>query len=233
MKDHEIAKTVNELRDIALQFHNTQQLRERIARVVVPLLHDAHPVDWKQHIKLQPVACADEPDAHHVIFKVGVQSFVIGNIAQESKEHADWFAAQFVKALENASTAPQPNVWRCFHCGEVFTDAEQAALHFGPTQFSKPACQFDVAALRETEALLRRYQEEDTDLHREIHGLHAQHNADLRREEEKGYARGLQDGNDIEVMLAALTNEQRLELFGKYCTACGSNDPNCCCMRDD
>lgn len=31
MKDHEIAKLVNDLRDIAKEFHATQQLRERIA----------------------------------------------------------------------------------------------------------------------------------------------------------------------------------------------------------
>ncbi len=35
---HTIAQTVNELRDIAIQFHATGQLRERIAHVIVPLL---------------------------------------------------------------------------------------------------------------------------------------------------------------------------------------------------
>lgn len=34
LKDHEIAALVNELRDTAIQFRDTQQLRERIARVV-------------------------------------------------------------------------------------------------------------------------------------------------------------------------------------------------------
>ena len=38
LSDGEIAKIVNELRDIAVQYHGTQQLRERIARVVVPRL---------------------------------------------------------------------------------------------------------------------------------------------------------------------------------------------------
>jgi len=38
LKDHEIAKIVNELRDIAVQFHASQQLRERIAQVIVPVL---------------------------------------------------------------------------------------------------------------------------------------------------------------------------------------------------
>jgi hypothetical protein len=47
IKDHVIAKTVNELRDIALQFHDTQQLRERIAGVLVPVLRSApQEPDW-------------------------------------------------------------------------------------------------------------------------------------------------------------------------------------------
>lgn len=38
IKDHEIAKIVNDLRDVAVEFHATQQLRERIAQVIVPAL---------------------------------------------------------------------------------------------------------------------------------------------------------------------------------------------------
>lgn len=38
MKDHEIAQVVNAIRDAALEFRDAQQLRERIARLVVPLL---------------------------------------------------------------------------------------------------------------------------------------------------------------------------------------------------
>ncbi|HBW1453922.1 TPA: DUF551 domain-containing protein [Klebsiella pneumoniae] len=34
MKDHQIRELVNELRDIAIEHHSTQQLRERIARTV-------------------------------------------------------------------------------------------------------------------------------------------------------------------------------------------------------
>ena len=34
MKDHEIRELVNQLRDIAIEYHVTQQLRERIARAV-------------------------------------------------------------------------------------------------------------------------------------------------------------------------------------------------------
>lgn len=37
LKDHQIAALVNELGDIAVKYHDTQQLRERIAHAVVPL----------------------------------------------------------------------------------------------------------------------------------------------------------------------------------------------------
>ena len=41
MKDHEIAALVNTLRDIAIKYHGSQQLREQIAAVVVPALQRA------------------------------------------------------------------------------------------------------------------------------------------------------------------------------------------------
>ena len=45
MKDHQIRELVNELRDIAVEYHGTQQLRERIARTVsTAMLQGAEPV---------------------------------------------------------------------------------------------------------------------------------------------------------------------------------------------
>lgn len=103
---------------------------------------------------------------------------------------------------------PRANVvigWRCFHCGEYFNGRERqaAADHFGTTIDAQPACQIAVAdgglvrALRDAHELLRRYQEEDTDLHRQIHQMASDHGQTLRREEEKGYARGLRDGRAL------------------------------------
>jgi hypothetical protein len=43
MTDHDIALTVNRLRDIAKEYGQTQQLRDRIAAVVVPLLSASKP----------------------------------------------------------------------------------------------------------------------------------------------------------------------------------------------
>jgi hypothetical protein len=38
MKDHEIAQLVNALTQVACKYHDTQQLRERLAHLVVPVL---------------------------------------------------------------------------------------------------------------------------------------------------------------------------------------------------
>lgn len=43
IKDHQIAQIVNQLRDIAIEFGGTQQLRERIAVVIVPVLKAQQP----------------------------------------------------------------------------------------------------------------------------------------------------------------------------------------------
>lgn len=41
--------------------------------------------------------------------------------------------------------------WRCFHCGEFFTDQEAARIHFGNTPMNRPGCLHsveDVGTLR-------------------------------------------------------------------------------------
>lgn len=92
------------------------------------------------------------------------------------------------------TTGKDSGPWRCFHCDEVFSDHESAALHFGTSEHQAPACTIDVAEYRAMEQRMHRYNEEDSDLHREIYGMQARHQAALRSEEERGYARGLEDG---------------------------------------
>jgi len=101
--------------------------------------------------------------------------------------------AAWNRRAAQAEPSAQP-VWRCFHCDEVFADAESAALHFGRSEMQSPACSIDIAEYRAMEQRMRSYSEEDTALHREIHGLLAKHQTELMRAEEKGYARGLADG---------------------------------------
>lgn len=92
--------------------------------------------------------------------------------------------------------------WRCFHCGDVFTQAQErwAREHFGADQDALPVCQMRLpgewhllTVLRKMEAELRSYREEDTDLWRSLHAMSADHAEALRREEERGYSKGLAD----------------------------------------
>lgn len=53
MKDHQIRELVNELRDIAIEYHGTQQLRERIARTVrASMLPGSRPVSNRDELPL-------------------------------------------------------------------------------------------------------------------------------------------------------------------------------------
>lgn len=61
MKDHEIRELVNQLRDIAIEYHGTQQLRELIARAVrVAMLHaqsddDGKPTDDERIMAIEGI----------------------------------------------------------------------------------------------------------------------------------------------------------------------------------
>ncbi|HEY1051233.1 MAG TPA: hypothetical protein VGE39_15790 [Prosthecobacter sp.] len=92
--------------------------------------------------------------------------------------------------------------WKCFHCGEVFTDAGSAAEHFGRTEAQQPGCIIKVElggergllrALRTAEAELARYREEDGDVQRSLAAVQQRHAPALMAAEEAGYARGLRD----------------------------------------
>ncbi|KSP81244.1 hypothetical protein BANRA_06155 [Pseudomonas aeruginosa] len=83
--------------------------------------------------------------------------------------------------------------WRCFHCGEHFLDEAAAALHFGTHEMQSPACLIDVAEYREMEARMRSYNDEDAEIHRAMARQRTQHQIELRRAEEQGYARGLKE----------------------------------------
>ncbi|KWH57856.1 hypothetical protein [Burkholderia cepacia] len=98
------------------------------------------------------------------------------------------------KVASANETGAEGSAWRCFHCDEVFTDAESATLHFGRSERQSPACSIDIAEYRSMEQRMHAYNEEDSELHRTMYRMQAQHQTDLRREEEKGYARGLADG---------------------------------------
>lgn len=90
--------------------------------------------------------------------------------------------------------------WRCFHCDAVFHTQIEARNHFGSTEDSEPACRIKapgewnlLQALRNAEDQLARYRSEDSDILRAMWSMQSDHAQALRREEEKGYSRGLAD----------------------------------------
>lgn len=90
--------------------------------------------------------------------------------------------------------------WRCFHCDEVLRTQRDARLHFGNTNGSEPACLIKapgefalLTVLRNAEDELARHRSEDTDVLRAMWSMQSDHAEALRREEEKGYARGIED----------------------------------------
>lgn len=98
--------------------------------------------------------------------------------------------------------------WRCFHCGDVFTDEGSASLHFGRDEDSEPACvikagaeQGLLGALREAEdaAADARHAiaDETTDSAKAYYAQATRHAAALRNAEEAGYERGLADGRGL------------------------------------
>jgi hypothetical protein len=107
-----------------------------------------------------------------------------------------------------STKVPHANIrigWRCFHCDEYFTGAQrkEALEHFGIDQTQTPACKIApdaqglIAIIREQQLELRRYHEEDTQLHREFYKLGGDHQQAAQRAEEQGYERGLKDGRAL------------------------------------
>jgi hypothetical protein len=83
MKDNEIKNIVNELRDLAITFGQTQQLRERIHRCIVPVLKKMHEVE-QENIQLRSLmqgwSCYGWKDNEYID---DVQSFFTEKLAKK------------------------------------------------------------------------------------------------------------------------------------------------------
>lgn len=98
--------------------------------------------------------------------------------------------------------------WRCFHCGDLFTNANHAAAHFGIDELQAPGCvavlrygeSHLLSRIRDLEEELARYRAEDSDLIRWYGAKTAQHADALTAAEQKGYDRGLKDADRTTLM---------------------------------
>ena len=94
--------------------------------------------------------------------------------------------------------------WRCFHCGELFTDRQEAGLHFGIDEGKTPACLIKgaegglIKALRDAERqaddAMWSVHQESTDAAKAFHQQRCRHDQALIAAEQVGYDRGLADG---------------------------------------
>ena len=60
VKDHDKARLVWELAEIARQYHDTQQLRQRIANIVLPALKSPDPHKLWAAAQLAPGECIED-----------------------------------------------------------------------------------------------------------------------------------------------------------------------------
>jgi hypothetical protein len=111
-----------------------------------------------------------------------------------------------VEAATGAERRDRKIYWRCFHCGEGFTRAQErwAREHFGRDEGAEPVCLIRSAgesallsALREAEDELASYRAEDSAVMRAMWAMQSDHRQALIREEEKGYERGLRDARAL------------------------------------
>lgn len=89
--------------------------------------------------------------------------------------------------------------WRCFHCDTNFTNAAHAAEHFGRDEGATPACRLShseghlIAYIRKLEAELQTHRAEDSDILRAMYSREAEQREAVRRAEECGYDKGVQE----------------------------------------
>lgn len=111
---------------------------------------------------------------------------------------------QKVEALRVTPADAEPVTWKCFHCGETFTDERCARAHFGRHEDCTPACIIKggegglLEALRRAEEAaddaIQMVHAESTDAAKAYHAQRCRHNQALIAAEQAGYDKGLADG---------------------------------------
>lgn len=89
--------------------------------------------------------------------------------------------------------------WRCFHCDEIFTRRQDAAVHFGRDCGRDPLCALKASDqhlgvyILQLEQRLDQYRAEDSHVMRAMYTMDADHRQALIRAEEDGYNKGVRD----------------------------------------
>lgn len=97
MKDHEIRELVNQLRDVAIKYHGTGQLREQIARTVrVAILQaqsddDGEPTDDERIMAIEGIhSCVRCGDEGWVVGEMGITRCACGHAGNSPANSGCW-----------------------------------------------------------------------------------------------------------------------------------------------
>lgn len=97
MKDHEIRELVNQLRDVAIKYHGTGQLREQIARTVrVAILQaqsddDGEPTDDERIMAIEGIHnCERCGDEGWVVGEMGITRCACGQAGNSPENPGCW-----------------------------------------------------------------------------------------------------------------------------------------------
>ncbi|MEH8712979.1 hypothetical protein [Klebsiella quasipneumoniae] len=112
MKDHEIRELVNQLRDIAIEYHGTQQLRERIARAVRAAIlqaqsdDDGEPTDDERIMAIEGILNCDRcGDEGWIVGEMGITRCACGQ-AGNFRENANSSTNNCREIPETSTKAP-------------------------------------------------------------------------------------------------------------------------------
>ncbi len=126
MKDHEKRELINKLRDIAVQFAHTQQLRQRIAEVVLDAL--------AEHEKEQEPVAYDVQKALYRAYVLGQKYWADADSESYSRnKRADKHRQDFETLCEEAlfCTAPPRREWQGLTDEEKETAYDLADMDVG------------------------------------------------------------------------------------------------------
>lgn len=116
LKDHQVRELVNALRDIAVEYHGTQQLRERIARTVRAAMLQTEPTDDERIMAIEGISVVKLPPE----FYSGV-----GRVVQIEKVMAALAVAGI--EYERPQTSPQnipENIPQWIPCSERIPETD-------------------------------------------------------------------------------------------------------------
>lgn len=154
MKDHEIRELVNQLRDVAIKYHGTGQLREQIARTVRAAIlqaqsdDDGEPTDDERIMTIEGIhSCERCGDEGWVVGEMGITRCACGQAGNSPAQFDCCPAQNHVSPEQNGDTPAQSQGWipvseRMPEVGDIVLTAMGGAVNVGEMECSAANCRF-------------------------------------------------------------------------------------------